>query len=213
MKNKALRVILIIAAAVWAVWSIVSGAAGLAKSGVSPLSASSQKGSLCEFKAVYAKEIYNIDHKLMVILPLGTERFYFVIGENDEPAPILVKASRAWFDSNFNENGFAKRVVTVKGEVREFKTGNASKLREINEKLTQADKALAVSQSKHLDVLYRAGYTMRLIAGVLALSVGAVIAALFSLKNMSGTAAKVLAIYLIAAMLGMAALGLGSRVM
>lgn len=213
MKNKALRVILIAAAAVWAVWSIVSGAVGLAKTGSVPLSKGAEKGSVCETRVIFAQEIYNIDHKLNMILPLGTERFFFVIGSDDKAAPMLVKASRGWFEKNFTEQGLAKREVTVKGEVREFKTGNASKLREINEKLTQADKALAVSQSKYLDALYRTGYTMRLIAGVLAVSVGAVIAALFSLKNMSGTAAKVLAIYLIAAMLGMAALGLGSRVM
>lgn len=211
--NKFIGVILIIAAAVWAVWSIVSGAAGLAKSGSSPLSEGSSKGSLCEFKAVYAKEIYNIDHKLMVILPLGTERFYFVIGENDDPVPILVKASRAWFDSNFNENGIAKREVTIKGEIRHFDSSDGYKLKEVNAELGNIDKTISVSTVKYADTLYRTRYALKLAAGVLAVSIGAVIAVLFSLKDTSGAAAKILAIYLIAAMLGMAALALGSRVM
>lgn len=211
--NNFIGVIFIIAAAIWAVWSIVSGAAGLAKSGASPLSESSSKGSLCEFKAVYAKEIYNIDHKLMVILPLGTERFYFVIGENDDPVPVLVKASRAWFDSNFSENGIAKREVTIKGEIRHFDSSDGYKLKEVNAELGNIDKTISVSTVKYADTLYRTRYALKLAAGVLAVSVGAVLAVLLCSKKLAGAKMNVLLIYLIVAILALLAVALGSRVM
>lgn len=212
MKNKIMRVVLLAAAAVWAVWSVVSGVAGLAKSGSAAFSKNAEKGTVCEMKVLYAKEIYNIDHKLNVILPLGTERFFFVMGTDGKTAPLLVKASREWFEENFTELGLAKSAVTVKGEVREFSSRNSSKLGEINAKLAQADESFSVSQSKYVNSLYKQSYIMRLIMGALAISVGVVIAVLMSSRNLSGKAEKIMAIWIIVAVLGMLALGLGSRV-
>lgn len=214
MKNKVWGVIVIIAAAVWSVWSIAAGIIGLARSGTSPLSASSPKGSLCEFKAVYAKEIYNIDHKLLVILPLGTERFYFVAGEANA-APMLVKASRGWFESNFNENGIAKREVTITGEIREYKSSSAYKLAEVNRELAAADSSISVSETRYADTLYIPRHIMQIAAGSLAISVGVVIAVLIGIsqKAPSSRAVKPLVIFLIAAVLALIPLVMGLRVM
>ena len=211
MKNKVLGILLVIVAALWAVWSIVSGVTGLAKSRIEPLSANSPKGSLCEFKAVYAKEIYNIDHKLMVILPLGTERFYFVIGENDDFAPMLVKASRGWFDSNFNEYGFAKHEVTIKGEIREYNSRGAYKLAEVNRKLEAAEGSIKVSEVRYVDSLYRLRRVMQIAVGSLAVAVGVVLAVLIGLakNNLSSRAVKPMLIFVIAAVLAIIALAFG----
>lgn len=214
MKNKVWGVIFIIGAAVWAVWSIAAGIGGLAKSGASPLSANSPKGNLCEFKAIFAKEIYNIDHKLMVILPLGTERFYFVIGE-DNSAPMLVKASRGWFDSNFTEQGIAKREVTITGEIRDYKSRSAYKLAEVNRELAAADGSIRVSEARYVDSLYRPRHIMQIAAGSLAISVGVVIAVLIGLSQRasSSRAVKPLVIFLIAAVLALIALIFGLDVL
>lgn len=213
MKNKAVGIILIAVAAIWAVWSIVSGVTGLAKTDVSPLSKGSAKGSVCEFKAIYAKEIYNIDHKLMVILPLGTERFYIVVGETDELAPMLVKASRAWFDKNFNEIGIAKREVTIKGEVRSYDMRSVSKLPEINRELAGADGSLRVSEALYLDVPFRLRHSLQIAVGALSLSAGIVLAVVIKARNISHKAVTVMLIYFCAAALSAVVMSFGLEVL
>lgn len=199
--NKALKIILIAAAAIWAVWSLVTGIIGLAKTDASPLSKGSEKGSVCEFKAVYAKEIYNIDHKLMVILPLGTERYYIVVGENDELAPMLVKASRAWFDNNFGDDGIAKREVAIKGEIRRYDSRSLNKLSEVNRELAEADASLRVSETLYLDVPFKLRSLLRIAVSVLSLSAGIVLAIVFKVRSISQRALTVMLIYASAAVI------------
>lgn len=193
--NKALKIILIAAAAVWAVWSIVSGIIGLSKSDVSPLSKSSAKGSVCEFKAIYAKEIYNIDHKLMMIIPLGTERYYIAVSEDDELAPMLVKASTTWFDNNFGGDGIAKSEVTITGEIRRFSSRSLNKLSEVNRELALADSTLRVSETLYLDVPFKLRNSLRIAVGTLSLSAGIVLAIVFKARGISHKALNVMLIY------------------
>lgn len=213
MKNKVGGIILLIIAIAWAVWSVITGVTGLAKSGSELLTASSQKGTICETKVMFAKEMYTVEHKLNLILPIGTERYYFVMSE-DSTAPMLIKASREWYDKNFGADGIAKQYVTVKGEIREFNSRHYAKLSELNRQLQQIDKTVSVSQSVYMNSMYKTHYIMRLAMGILSLSVGAAVLILmksFRSGNLSGGAAKFLVIWMILAVLGTIALGLGSR--
>lgn len=212
--KKLLSVVFVIAAAVWAVWSVFTGVTGLAKSGSEQLSASSQKGTVCETRVIFAKEMYTVDHKLNLILPIGTERYYFVMSE-ESTAPMLIKASREWYDKNFGDDGIAKQPVTVKGEIQKFNPKNYAKLSELNRKLREIDKSISVSQSVYMNSMYKTHYFMRLAMGVLSLSVGVavlILMKLFRSGNLSGGAAKFLVIWMIAAVLGAVALGLGLSV-
>lgn len=214
MKNKVVGIMLLIIAVVWAVWSVFTGAAGLAKSGSEPLAASSQKGTVCETTIIFAKEMYNVDHKLNFILPIGTERYYFAMSA-DSTSPMLIKASREWFDKNFGDDGIAKQPVTVKGEIQKFNPKNYAKLSELNRDLQQIDKSISVSQSLYMNSMYKTHYFMRLAMGILSLSAGAavlILMKLFRSGNLSGGAAKFLVIWMIIAVLGAVALGLGSNV-
>lgn len=199
--NKVLRIILIAAAAVWAGWSIVTGIIGLSKTDVSPLSKGSAKGSVCEFKAIYAKEIYNIDHRLMMIFPLGTERYYIAVSENDELAPVLVKASKAWFENNFGDDGIAKSEVTITGEIRRFSSRSRNKLSEVNRELALADSSLRVSEALYLDVRFKLRNSLRIAVGALSLSAGIVLAIVFKAQNISHKAVTVMLIYVSAAVI------------
>ncbi|MDE6728004.1 MAG: hypothetical protein K2J80_08715 [Oscillospiraceae bacterium] len=213
MKNKVVGIMLLIIAVVWAVWSVITGVTGLAKSGSEPLTASSQKGTICETKVIFATEMYTVEHKMNLILPIGTERYYFAMSE-DSASPMLIKARREWFDSNFGDDGIAKQPVTVKGEIRKFDSRHYAKLSELNRKLKQIDKTVSVSQSVYMNSMYKTHYFMRLVMGVLSLSVGAavlILMKLFRSGNLSGGAAKFLVIWMIVAVLGTIALGLGSR--
>lgn len=213
MKNKVGGIMLLIIAAAWAVWSVITGAAGLAKSGSEQLSVSSQKGTICETRVIFAKEMYTVEHKMNLILPIGTEHYYFVMSE-DGASPMLIKASREWFDRNFGDDGIAKQPVTVTGEIQKHDSRHYAKLSELNRQLQQIDKNVSVSQSLYMNSMYKTHYGMRLAMGVLSLSVGAavlILMKLFKSGNLSGGAAKFLVIWMIVAVLGAIALGLGSR--
>lgn len=212
MKNKFIGIMLLIIAVVWAVWSVFTGAAGLAKSGSEPLSAGSQKGTICETTVMFATEIFTVEHKLNVIFPIGTEHYYFTMSE-DGAASMLIKASSEWFDKNFGEDGIAKQPVTVKGEIQTHDARNYADLSKVNSSLQQVDKSVRVSQSVYLNSMYKTHYTMRLAMGILSLSVGAAVLILMKLYqsgNLSGGAAKFLVIWMIAAVLGAIVLGFAS---
>lgn len=212
MKNKVGGIILLIIAVAWAVWSVFTGVTGLAKSESEPLAASSQKGTICETRVIFATEMYTVEHKMNLIFPLGTERYYFVMSE-DGAAPMLIKASREWFDKNFGADGTAKQPVTVKGEIQKHDSRHYAKLSELNRKLQQIDKTVSVSQSLFMNSMYKTNYIMRLAMGILSLSVGAavlILMKLFRFGNLSGGTAKFLVIWMIVAVLGTIALGLGS---
>lgn len=212
MKNKVVGIMLLIIAVVWAVWSVITGVTGLAKSGSELLSASSQKGTICETRVMFAKEMYTVEHKMNLIFPIGTEHYYFAMSE-EGASPMLIKASREWFDRNFGEDGIAKQPVTVKGEIRKFDSRHYAKLSELNRKLQQIDKTVSISQSLYMNTMYKTHYIMRLAMGVLSLSVGVavlILMKLFRSGNLSGGASKFLVIWMIVAVLGTIALGLGS---
>lgn len=212
MKNKFLSILLLIIAVVWAGWSVVTGAAGLAKSGSETLSADSKKGKICEARVIFATEIFAVEHKLNVIFPIGTEHYYFTMSE-DGAAPMLIKASSEWYDKNFGEDGMAKQPVTVKGEIKSHDARNYADLSKVNSSLQQVDKTVRVSQSLYLNSMYKTHYTMRLVMGLLALSVGAAVLILMKMYQsgtLSGGTAKILVIWMIAAVLGAVVLGFAS---
>lgn len=212
MKNKFIGIMLLIIAVAWAVWSVFTGLTGLAKSGSEPLSASSQKGTICETRVMFAKEMFTVKHKINLIFPIGTEHYYFVMSE-DGAAPMLIKASTEWFDKNFGEDGIAKQPVTVKGEIRTHDARNYADLSKVNSGLQQVDKNVRVSQSVYLNSMYKTHYGMRLAMGLLSLSVGAAVLILMKLYNsgnLSGGTAKFLVIWMIVAVLGAVVLGIVS---
>ncbi|MDE6731339.1 MAG: hypothetical protein K2J77_00490 [Oscillospiraceae bacterium] len=213
MKNKFIGIMLLIIAVAWAVWSVFTGVTGLAKSGSELLSASSQKGTICETKVIFATEIFTVEHKMNFILPIGTEHYYFTMSE-DGASPLLIKASREWYDKNFGADGMAKQPVTVKGEIQSHDARNYAKLSELNSKLQQIDKNVRVSQSVYLNSMYKTHYGMRLAMGLLSLSVGVAVLILmrsYRSGNLSGGAAKFLVIWMIVAVLGAIVLGFASN--
>ena len=211
--SKFIGVILAIIAFVWAAWSFFSGVRGLAKSGSEPLAESSQKGTLCETRVVFATEIYTVDHKINGIIPMGTEHYYFVMSE-DGSSPMLIKASRKWFDKNFKADGTAKQPLIVKGEIKTHDPRNFDQLSEVNKKLRQIDKNVSVSQLVYMNSMYKTYYNMRIGIGFPALSAGA--AMLKWIKSscsgeLSPGANKFLEIWTVAAALGTLALEFGSK--
>ena len=108
----------------------------------------------------------------------------------------------------------AKQPVTVKGEIQKLDSRHYAKLLEMNRKLRQIDKNVSVSQSAYMNSMYKTHFIMRLAMGILSLSVGAAVLFLmisFRSGNLSGGAAKFLAIWMIAAVLGTIVFGFGSR--
>lgn len=159
------------------------GIRGLSLSKSSPLNGTSKRGELAEFTAAGAKEVYDVRHRFMGI-PIGTERYYYLIAGDVKGAPMLVKASEKWFKENFNERGLAKNgSVTVKGEVRELKASNRSKVAQFNSSV--AGKTSTVSTSLYVNARYRTGSVMRMAAAVTVLAYGAAIVLMLRVDSLA----------------------------
>lgn len=180
------RVLSIITAVVFAsvalIW-LVLGIRGLSLSKSSPLDGTSKKGELVEFTAAGAKEVYDVRHRVMRI-PIGTERYYYLLNADVKGAPMLVKASEKWYNENFNERGLAKNgSVTVKGEVRTLKSKHRAKINEFNS--TIGSTVSTVSTALYVNAQYKTGSVMRIAAAVLVLAYGAAIVLMLRVDSLA----------------------------
>ncbi len=206
--KKAVTVFVLIIAAVWAVVNIVLGIKGLANTQTAALSKNSPKGSVCEFNIIFATEIYEIDHKLNGLIPLGSEHFYLAVTDNEKTAPMLIKASPKWYEKNFTGNGTAPNGVHIKGEVSGFKSESRSKLSEINRKLSAIDATAAVSETLYINTSYLKRHAAQLGEGVFAVAFGVLIALLLGKPDMPQGAQRALLVFLIITGIGLLWLGL-----
>lgn len=180
------RVLSIITAVLFAsvalMW-LVLGVRGLSLSKSSPLDRTSKRGELVEFTAAGAKEVYDVRHRFMRI-PIGTERYYYLLNADVKGAPMLVKASEKWYTENFNERGLAKNgSVTVKGEVRTLKSKHRTKINEFNS--TIGSTVSTVSTALYVNAQYKTGSVMRIAAAVLVLAYGAAIVLMLRLDSLA----------------------------
>lgn len=156
--------------AVFLIGLVVSGVAALIKNGsASPYSA--QKGYVCEFSVLYAKEACTLKRTVNFI-PTNKEHFYLVISENDL-VPFLVRESPSWFKKNFTESGIARDgAVKIKGAVTRYHSYELTKLIDsINADLSE--NGLSVSPSLYIDALYKQLGGLRILAGAGIVIIGA----------------------------------------
>lgn len=192
MKAKFGMAVLILMAVGITVWCLASGISGLSKSQTEAPSRYSQKGDLCEFEVSYAKEVYEIEHKINGLIPFGTEHFFLVLID-DDLAPMLVKANTSWFSDNFTEDGEPKKTVSVTGEVVEFERDFQSSISEINMQL--APTGQSISTSSYVDAIYLTRYIMQLSIGIVLVTVCAAVIVMIMVHGRSRAAVNALTVY------------------
>lgn len=205
MKRKGLVTIFAVAAVIFAVVNFVSGISGLVRSGaeLSKLSAVTEKGSICEVNVTFAKEMYTVKHKLFLIIPFGTEHYYFGYDDSADPVPMLIKASRSWFSRNFTETGLARNgSVTVKGEVCKFGTLNSKKVTEVNSELSGIDKRVSISVYSYLNSQNITHHIHQLVSGAMPLVLIGALAALLLMKEHSERRIIVVTVVLLISVVG-----------
>lgn len=164
--------------AVFLIGLVVSGVAALIKNGsASPYGA--QKGDVCEFSVLYAKEACTLKRTVNFI-PTNKEHFYLVISENDL-VPFLVRETPSWFKKNFTESGIARGgAVKIKGAVTRYHSYKLTKIIDsINADLSE--NGLSVSPSLYIDALYKQLGGLRILAGAGIIVIG--LLAFFGVKS------------------------------
>lgn len=183
-KNKAAAVIAIIIFAVWTFYSIISGIIGLSGNEMTEPTLSAETGKICEVEVTFAIEAYEVKHTLNILIPTGKEHFYFGISNDEgDGIPLLIKATQSWYNSNFDEEGFAIVPVTVKGEVMEMDSRFAKDLSEMNSELSTM--GYSISTSKYISANYKTPYTLRLLSGLFTIIAAVVI--ILMIKSGKGT--------------------------
>lgn len=154
---------------------VIAGAAGLSNSEYTEASINSKRGKLCEAEIITAEEVYTIEHRLIGFIPVGTERFYLCESE-DRTVPLLVKASRSWYEKNFDMYGFAKETLTVTGEVRDFEYERRGDINRIDDALPNAVSGHnRISASSYLCLTYKRKYILEIVSALLNIAAAAVV--------------------------------------
>lgn len=185
-----LAVILIL----WTVYGIIHGVRGLSNRSYTDPTINADMGKLCEAEVEYATEAYSVKHTLNIIIPTGTEHFYWCATE-DDGIPLLIKARESWYNKNFDEDGWAKRTVKVKGEIMRMDVKFTKDISDFNKMITPL--GFSVSPSKYISTTYKTEYGLYLASGIFNIVVTA--AAIVMLKKDVGM--KLLPIPIIAAVL------------
>ena len=200
-KAKAGIIILAVILVLWTVYGIIHGVRGLSNSSYTDLTINSEMGKLCEADVEYATEAYYVKHTLNVIIPTGTEHFYWCATE-DDGVPLLIKARESWYNKNFDEDGWAKRTVKVKGEVMRMDPKFTKDITDLNKKISPL--GFSVSSTKYISSTYKTEYGLWLTSGIFNIVVTA--AAIVMLKKDVGMKILPIPIVLAVGFMGFVAL-------
>lgn len=154
---------------------VIIGVVGLSNSEYTEASINSKRGKLCTAEIVGAEEVYTIDRRLLGFIPIETERFFLCENE-DRTVPLLVKASRSWYEKNFDMYGFAKEPMTVTGEVRDFDYERRDDINRIDDALPNAVLGHnRISASSYLCLTYKKKYILEIVSALLNIAAAAVV--------------------------------------
>lgn len=170
-KNKVGFIILAVVFVGWTLWSLFGGIIGLTKAGYTEPTLSAEEGKLCEVNVSYAVEAYTITHTLNILIPTGKEHLYLCLSE-EECIPLLIKARDSWYNENFDSYGFAKRPLTVTGEVKKMDSQFKKDLADINREVSEL--GFSISTTKYLSSTYKTKYTLELISALVNIAAAAV---------------------------------------
>lgn len=180
-KNKVGFIIIAIVLLGWTLWGTIGGIIGLTKAGYTEPTVNAEEGKLCEVEIIAADEAYTITHTLNILIPTGKEHLYLCVTE-DDVVPLLVKARDSWYKENFDSEGFAKRPVTITGEVRKMDSQFRKDITDINRQISEL--GFSISTTKYLSSTYKTKYTLELVSGLVNIAVAAVMIVL--IKRGSG---------------------------
>lgn len=161
-RKKVITAIVVIIYAVIVIMCIVSGATKLVGKGSAGLHENAKKYTHISGKVFFAKEAIEYKHRLNGIIPLGTEHYYIVAGENMKKF-VLVRADESWYEDNFDSAGIAKKSVYVDGCMSEFSTKMRSNVRRFN--INNSLKGISINESKYVDLSYVKNSWIKLAAG------------------------------------------------
>ena len=140
------------------------------------------KGDVIEYDAYFAKEVYEITHKLFALIPVRTEHFYLTL-DKDGLTPYLVQAEPKWFNENFNSSdGSAKAPVHIKALLRRTAPKSGLRVYEVNRQLAELE--MSVSEGLYADSNYKLTGKLKIVAGLLVLAIAVLIIWLIILFKM-----------------------------
>lgn len=127
---------------------------------------SAKQGDVIEYSVIYAKDIYEIRHKLLGIIPTHSEHFYITLSE-DGINPLVVRADEKWFSENFNADGFAKSPVRITALIKSSGEKKGLNLNKVNAQLGEVGH---IDSGKYVDACYVFDSILRISAGVLVIT-------------------------------------------
>lgn len=127
---------------------------------------SAKQGEVIEYSVIYAKDMYEIRHKLFGIIPTYSEHFYVTLSESGID-PLVVKADEKWFSENFNADGFAKSPTRITALIKSSGSKKGLYLDKVNAQLSEVGH---IDTGRYADTCYVFDSILRITAGGLAVT-------------------------------------------
>ena len=111
-------------------------------------------------------ELFDIDSSIALIIPTGTEHYYYAFDKDDEKV-YVIKASKSWYEENFDEEGrpLHSVMIAIDGAVRHL---NYKEEDEVKDFFAEYPEITPAYDTKtYIDITYKSEATYAIILGII----------------------------------------------